>query len=94
MKPMTETQAVRWRKMREMGRGRYTFIYGVLLWGISSGILWAVAMSWLMGWERLPIYVIGALVAFPIGGVLWGRMMWRILEARYEATLQEKYKRR
>jgi len=93
MKPMTESQAARWRKMRQMGRGRYTFIYGVLLWGISSGALWAVAMSWMMGWERLPIYLVGALIAFPVGGVIWGRIMWRILEARFEATPKSAKKR-
>jgi hypothetical protein len=94
MKPLTTKQAARWRKTRQIGRGRYTLIYGVLLWGLSSGVIWAVAMSWMMGWERLPIYLVGAVVAFPLAGTLWGRLMWRILEARHAATPREKAKRR
>jgi hypothetical protein len=86
MKPLTRQQAERWRKTREMGRRRYTMVYGMLLWGISSGLLWAIAMSWMVGWDRLPLYLLGALIGFPIGGVLWGRLMWRILEARYAVT--------
>jgi hypothetical protein len=94
MTPMTEKQATRWKKTRQMGRGRYTLIYGVLIWGVATGVIWALAMSAIQGWERLPILLVLALVAFPIGGIFFGRLMWRIFEARYEATMSKGAKKR
>jgi uncharacterized membrane protein len=94
MTPMTEKQAARWAKTRQMGRGRYTLIYGVLIWGVVTGILWAVAMAWMQGWNQLPGFLIFGLIGFPIGGYFYGRLMWRIFEARYDAAKQEKAKRR
>jgi hypothetical protein len=89
MTPMSEKQAARWKKTRQMGRGRYTLIYGVLLWGLFSGVTWALAMAAIQGWDRLPILFVLALIAFPIGGVFFGRLMWRVFEARYAATMKK-----
>ena len=44
-----------------MGRGKYTLIYGMLLWGIPTAILWALAMSAVQGWDRLPVLLVLAL---------------------------------
>ena len=93
MTPMTEKQAARWKKTRQMGRGRYTLIYGVLIWGVATGVIWSVAMAWMQGWERLPGLLVLALIAFPIGGFFYGRLMWRIFESRYNATPEMDRKR-
>jgi len=90
MKPLTEKQAARWKKTRRMGRWRYTLIYGVLLWGIPVAILWSVAMAWTQGWGMLPNLLKLSLIGFPIGGVLYGRLMWWIFETRYEAAMRGK----
>ena len=86
MQPLTAEQRERWKKTRQMGRGRYTLIYGVLLWGVGVGFLWALAMAWIQGWNRLPMFLVLALIGFPIGGIFYGRLMWRVFEARYEAS--------
>jgi len=88
MTPMTEKQAARWKKTRQMGRGRYTLIYGVLIWGVVTGVLWSIAMAWMQGWAQLPGLLVLALIGFPIGGYFYGRLMWRIFESRYHAAVQ------
>jgi hypothetical protein len=95
MKPLTDKQRARWEKTRRMGIRRYVLLYGMLLWGIPAGIVWVLAMSSGLGWYRLPILLLIALTVFPISGILFGRLMWRVLEARYAATpLPRKSKRR
>jgi hypothetical protein len=94
MKPLTKEQAKKWEKTRRMGRGKYTLIYGMLLWGIPTAILWALAMSAVQGWDRLPLLLVLALVAFPIGGIFFGRLMWKIFETRYAAAVQKPAKKR
>ena len=85
MKPLTQKQAAKWKKTRELGSRRFTLINGVLLWGLPAGIVWAIAMAALQGWNRLPLFLVLALIGFPLGGVFYGKLMWRIFEARYEA---------
>jgi hypothetical protein len=88
MAGMNDKQFGYWPKTREMGRGRYTLIYGVLMWGIATGIGWAIVMAAMQGWDRLPFLLVGALILFPIGGIFWGRYMWRMMEARYQKELE------
>ena len=51
-------------------------------------------MASIQGWERLPILFVLALIAFPIGGIFFGRLMWRIFEARYAATMKSTAKKK
>lgn len=88
MKPLTDKQREKWEKTRQMGPKRYTLIYGMLLWGVPVAFLWSVTMSAMQGWDRLPLLLVIALIGFPIGGIFFGKLMWRILEARYAATPQ------
>jgi hypothetical protein len=79
----------KWAKTREMGERRYISIYGVLLWGLVTGVGWAIVMSAIQGWNRLPIYLPLALVGFPIGGIFFGKTMWKKMEAKYHEALQK-----
>ena len=94
MKPLTKEQVKKWEKTLRMGRGKYSLIYGMLLWGIPTAILWALAMSAVQGWDRLSMLLMLALVAFPIGGIFFGRLMWKIFEARYDAAVQTTRKKK
>jgi hypothetical protein len=90
MKPMTAAEAAKWEKVRGRGKKRYVLVTGVLLWGVVTGIVWSIVMSAVQGWDRLPLYLILALILFPIGGIFFGLQMWKILESRYAATPEEK----
>ena len=46
-------------------------------------------MSAIQGWNRLPIYLPLALVGFPIGGIFFGKTMWKKMEAKYREALQK-----
>jgi hypothetical protein len=95
MKPLTERQRDKWERTRRMGRKRYTFYYGALLWGIPVALIWSTSMSAILGWNRLSVFLLISLLAFPVAGVFFGKLMWRILEARYAATpLSRKPKKR
>jgi hypothetical protein len=74
----------RWSETRRMERSRYIWRYGVLGWGLSVGVIWALVMSALQGWERLPILLPLALIGFPIGGYFFGVCTWRTTAAHRE----------
>lgn len=81
-KPFSEKEREGWDRMRKKGRTRYIVIYGVLIWGCITAILFS-CMPLLFGnafdWLRTTL----SFVLFPIGGVWWGRSMWNFMEQRY-----------
>jgi hypothetical protein len=88
---MTDKQLERWEKTRQMGRTRFIWLQGVLAWGVTVGVMWAVAMTAVRGeWDRLPILLAIALVGFPIGGYFFGALMWKTSEAAYRKAIEEK----
>jgi hypothetical protein len=88
---MNEKQLARWEKLRKMGRTRFIWLYGVLAWGVSVGVMWALGMTAANGdWERLPVTLGIALVGFPIGGYFFGALMWKMSEAAYRKAVEEK----
>jgi hypothetical protein len=50
--------------------------YGVLGWGLTTGILWSLLMSWSDGFRSLYTLLPPAMVLFPTGGYFFGRMLW------------------
>jgi hypothetical protein len=81
---MNEKTAAWWSAIRAKGRKRYIILHGMLLWGVLTALLWSVAMSLLEGWVRLPFYLIGGLIGFPIGGYAFGAWTWKRLERQYQ----------
>jgi len=80
---MTDKELARWESTRSKGRTRYVIWYGFLLWGFGTGLLWAIVMSALQGWDRLWNNLAWGLIGFPIGGLLLGTIMWKLQEANY-----------
>jgi len=72
-----------------MGRSRFVWRYGVLLWGLSTGIVWAIVMTFSNGgsepfsFGRFMILLAGGVSLFPVGGYFWGRVMWRIFTGKW-----------
>jgi hypothetical protein len=52
-----------------------------------TAILWTALMIALDGWHTLPFILPGALILFPIGGYVWGAIMWWLAEAAYRKTI-------
>lgn len=75
----------KWQKIREKGKWNYIIIYGVLLWGISTAILFSIIFPLIKGetsWLIFPL----SLVIFPIGGMGWGCSMWLYMENAYKKS--------
>lgn len=77
----------RWARTRELGRPRYIWLYGVVFWGLTAGLLWSIIMATFQGWNRWPVLFVTAMVVFPIGGYFFGTTMWNKMEAKYEGTI-------
>lgn len=79
-------------RLMEKGMKHYVLKYGVLYWGVSTALLFSVAftivMNMLLDVEVSFFLVLpGALVLFPLGGILWGLRMWSFMEDTYREYL-------
>jgi hypothetical protein len=71
----------RWERIRRRGRRSFVWRWGVLAWGLPTGVLFSVMMivqpdesiGSAMGTAAV------ALVVFPLGGLVWGNLMWFVL---------------
>jgi hypothetical protein len=66
-------------KLVKLGRSKFVLLYGVLLWGIPTGILFALVRGYSDGWGTFLPQLILSLILFPLGGILYGRLMWKLL---------------
>ena len=83
---MSHSESEKWEKFSKLGRTRYVVRYGVLGWGIPTGILFALFNGFMDGWDQLLPQLIKALVLFPLIGILCGRIWWRQLEQKHVPT--------
>jgi len=64
-------------KLLKLGRKQYVLRYGVLGWGVPTAILFAIIKGFEEGWATFPIHLLVSLILFPLGGIIFGRCMWR-----------------
>ena len=84
----------KWQKLRAKGKWNYILIYGVLGWGVGTGILFSLVFPLVINamFFKVPFLPVFALsiVVFPLGGVAWGYWMWIYCEKVYwEAKASE-----
>lgn len=73
----------KWASIRARGSSRFILLAGVLGWGLPVAILWAAITSRMASVEEFASYLIPAIVLFPLGGYLWGLLMWKWMERRF-----------
>jgi hypothetical protein len=83
---MSNSDTKKWAKFSRLGRTQYVLRYGVLGWGVPTGILYAVFSGFMDGWDQLLPQLIKALILFPIIGIMCGRIWWRQLERKHSPT--------
>jgi len=87
---MNSKEIERWEKTRQKGRQHFIWLYGVACWGLMTGILWGVimhlVMPFLLGGHSFLWWLLPAIIAFPIGGYVWGYWMWKSMEKKYQQT--------
>ena len=67
-------------------RVRYVLSQGVVRWGFITGILWSIAISVRTG-KPLASVLPFALIAFPIGGIIYGLITWPFSAMREREVL-------
>jgi hypothetical protein len=80
---MSNSESEQWAKFSKLGRTQYVLRYGVLGWGVPTAILFSLIDSYRFGWEGFLSQIVPALVIFPVGGIFFGRCMWRLLENKH-----------
>jgi len=81
----------KWEKVREKGRKHYIIYYGVLGWGLSTGILFFILGEILDHGLNISEYFTGdwisslviGVASFLLGGILFGYFMWGVNENYY-----------
>jgi hypothetical protein len=79
---MSRSDSDKWAKLSQLGRTQYVLRYGVLGWGIPTAIVFSLIQGYRSGWDGFLVQLILALIIFPLGGILFGRIMWRLLEKK------------
>lgn len=69
-------------KLMKLGRNRFVLLFGVLGWGVPTAILFVLIQCYQNGWDNFLFQLIPALVLFPLGGIAWGHVMWKLLERK------------
>lgn len=94
MSAMNEAQAAKWREMRKKGKGRYVFLFGVLLWGIVLTILFT-AVQWLTQhtftkeWLYIRLFVF-ACIGFFIANFRWDAKEIKFLDYENKGKKQSR----
>jgi hypothetical protein len=90
---MSRKQMTSWERYRRHGRFRFILIYGVLLWGSLSALIW-MGLTWLRaGYGYLAVVLSSQPLvlpfAFVLGGLIFGFLVWEFNEIRYKHTLED-----
>ncbi len=82
----------RWEQIRGKGKARFIWSRGVLGWGIPVAVLYSLwmtcstregSLAFQPFHVKLLVYLAPSLILFPLGGGLWGLVMWMLFEQRY-----------
>lgn len=69
-----------WNQIRKKGEKHFIVFYGVLGWGLLTGILFQAIQHFVLG---KPITIAGVsiiIITFTIGGYFFGKVMWNSKE--------------
>jgi hypothetical protein len=77
---MSNSDSEKLAKLSKLGRTQYVLRFGVLGWGIPTAILFSLVQGYRFGWDGFLFQLIPALLIFPLGGILFGRIMWSVME--------------
>ena len=73
-------------RLTKLTRNQYILRVGVLGWGIPVAILCTLIQSWEHGWDGFLVRLLPALVLFPLGGIPFGMIMWRLVQRKRETV--------
>jgi hypothetical protein len=77
-----------WIRISKLGQKKYILYFGVLGWGLPVATLFALDQGFFNDIRNSWPALILAFTIFPIGGIFWGYLMWKLLVrkvAKFEA---------
>jgi hypothetical protein len=77
-------------RLISQGRRRFVLIYGVLGWGVPVAIGMALDEATKTGLPGFLRQLAIGLVLFPLGGILFGRLLWRFMVRKHESQSNAK----
>lgn len=73
-----------WRKRQKLGVFKYSIQFGVLLWGIPTGVLFYFLSNFIHNYPATPHKLIKDIVIFSLaGGLFYGPLTWYLSEKKY-----------
>jgi hypothetical protein len=81
-----------WNKMKLKGKRKYIFLYGVVRWGLSMGIIMPIVGQIIdsiyspnnVSIKNFITRLIVSLIVFPLAGYFQSVMLWKRYETKYE----------
>ena len=73
----------KWETTRAKGKKRFVWVNGFIGWGITTAILWSLAMQFIQPSIDILVRPLIALALFPLGGLLWAHFVWWATEKKY-----------
>lgn len=87
---MTAKHAARWEKVRQKGRARFIWLYGVALWGVSMFVITQlVDRAYKIQFSINSIIWLIDLLIWLIAGYILGAFMWKNAEKQYAKFQQQ-----
>ncbi|MBN1540300.1 MAG: hypothetical protein JW939_09170 [Candidatus Thermoplasmatota archaeon] len=80
----------KWERTREKGQGHFILTKGILLWGGLTGMTSFILVELLEPSPLWMLHLFMNMTLFPLGGILWGRLVWRSAEKKYYEWLMER----
>ncbi len=83
-------QASSWESVRARGKARFVFLRGGL--GIGTAMMLSCLLGPFLFHHVSPTWnwLCSIVVLSPLAGILWGILMWNMLEGAYRSFLSEK----
>ncbi len=79
---MDKARVERMEKVISQGRLRFILFRGVLGWGIPTAVLFTL-FQYFTGTPQTLITIAISMITFPIGGLLFGFVMWAFFRRQY-----------
>ncbi len=82
-------QIKKWEQKRRQGKTSFIFKVGMIYWGVTVGLIWGIITPLITHGRFSLFHLIAGIIAFPIGGIFWGLIVWNISEKKYQAYLED-----
>ncbi|WP_019535402.1 hypothetical protein [Paenibacillus ginsengihumi] len=80
---MDKAKAQKWKKTREMGKGKYVMLFGVAAWGITLTVAFTL-VEWLTQQTFTPLWFYIRFFVFGFAGFLIANFRWESMERLFK----------